>query len=176
MFLWVKSYFSRLAEPKPIVNIKNYAACTASNSLSARLLFLWLGEMCSRFYCKKSDLMIQFWVGINHEVELLRFWGRSGEIEAVKCYADSRQESILVEATIQLFVFNCSSSGQRHRLSKLSRRFACHVKRLVAHCGDACCKKYEMKYEKKYEMKKFIEAGIGMISDAVRVESTVCSV
>lgn len=38
------------------------------------VIVLWLGEMCSGFYCEKNDLMIQFRAEINHEVEFLRFF------------------------------------------------------------------------------------------------------
>lgn len=48
------------------------------------VIVLWLGEMCSRFYCKKNDLMIQFRIKINHEVEFLRFLGHSGNIDALR--------------------------------------------------------------------------------------------
>lgn len=42
------------------------------------VIVLWLGEMCSRFYCEENDLMIQFRVEINQEVE----FRRSGNIDA----------------------------------------------------------------------------------------------
>lgn len=79
--------------------------------LHAQLRLVWalgycfcgFGEMCSRFYCKKSDLMIQFRVGINHEVELLRFWGRLEEIDAMKLLSKIFlvDQSCVIEETLQ---------------------------------------------------------------------------